>query len=174
MESEGVKGNCRLDEGDEPIGFSTERFKSARAFRLYGDNVNGEESPFGKVIYSYTREQAIEDGVLVDITNWDLTKEAGFTIPTCLTNHLHGFLQVPNGLEDCQDFKGRLWDVLQMARMEWRKFLARMGKEHEMDSEIVNFEVLFQQEREKPLVLKRLWLVFNAAEGFTIMFPEDY
>jgi type I site-specific restriction endonuclease len=30
---------------------------------------------FGEVIYSYTRAQAIEDGVLVDVT--DMAKEAG-------------------------------------------------------------------------------------------------
>jgi type I site-specific restriction-modification system R (restriction) subunit len=34
---------------------------------------------FGDVIYSYTRKQAIEDGVLVDIT--EMAKEAGSSIP---------------------------------------------------------------------------------------------
>ena len=39
-----------------------------------------EDAP---VIYSYTRKQAIEDGVLVDLTEW--SKETGFTIPVACT-----------------------------------------------------------------------------------------
>jgi type I site-specific restriction endonuclease len=36
---------------------------------------NRPDPIFGEVIYSYTRAQAIEDGVLVDVT--DMAKEAG-------------------------------------------------------------------------------------------------
>jgi type I site-specific restriction endonuclease len=38
-----------------------------------------EDPVFGDVIYSYTRKQAIEDGVLVDIT--EMAKEAGIKYP---------------------------------------------------------------------------------------------
>src|SRR6185437_8267129 len=39
--------------------------------------------PFGEVIYSYTRAQAIADGVLVDVS--ETAKEAGFKYPVALT-----------------------------------------------------------------------------------------
>ncbi|MBG7602733.1 MAG: hypothetical protein IZT60_09340, partial [Gammaproteobacteria bacterium] len=39
---------------------------------------------FGDPIYVYTREQAIDDGVLVDVT--DVAKEAGFKLNTCVTH----------------------------------------------------------------------------------------
>ncbi len=35
------------------------------------------------VIYRYTRQQAIEHGVLVDLTEW--ARETGFTIPVACT-----------------------------------------------------------------------------------------
>lgn len=41
------------------------------------------EDIFGPVIHSYTRSQAIDDGVLVDVTA--TAQEAGFKVPTALT-----------------------------------------------------------------------------------------
>ena len=43
----------------------------------------GEDPVFGEVIYSYTRKQAIEDGVLVDIT--EMAKEAGIKLSLLTT-----------------------------------------------------------------------------------------
>ena len=37
---------------------------------------------FGPVIYAYTRAQAIEDGVLADVT--ETAKEAGFKLPVAV------------------------------------------------------------------------------------------
>lgn len=85
-------------------------------------NNNEQDSPFGDVIYAYTRAQALEDGYLVDVSA--IAKEAGFKIPTALTRAVW---------EDCvawdesdskrqthQDQDGRLWDVLYMASMAAR------------------------------------------------------
>ena len=41
------------------------------------------DQPFGPIIFSYTRAQAIEDGVLVDVT--DLARRAGFKVSTVMT-----------------------------------------------------------------------------------------
>jgi len=38
------------------------------------------------VIYSYTRAQAIEDGMFVDVT--ETAKEAGFKYPVAITRNL--------------------------------------------------------------------------------------
>ena len=34
-----------------------------------------QDNPFGEVVYSYTRKQAIEDGVLVDLSGIETIKE---------------------------------------------------------------------------------------------------
>jgi type I site-specific restriction endonuclease len=39
-----------------------------------------------EIIYSYTRKQAIADGVLIDVT--ELAKEAGFKCPVALRHPL--------------------------------------------------------------------------------------
>jgi hypothetical protein len=66
------------------------------------------------VIFAYTRKQAIEDGVLIDVS--DTAKEAGFRIPVALTHAVWAaYVAVPEGVEG-QDEKGRLWDVLWMCR----------------------------------------------------------
>jgi len=80
-------------------------------------NKQTDESFFGKVISTYTRAQAIEDGVLIDPGS--MAKEAGFKWLVALT---------ADAWADCvawtdddstqqvhQDQSGRLWDVLFMA-----------------------------------------------------------
>ena len=50
------------------------------------------DQPFGPVIFSYTRAQAIEDGVLVDLTadgkTKQLVREAGFGVPVARRSSL--------------------------------------------------------------------------------------
>ena len=62
------------------------------------------------VIFSYTRAEAIADGVLIDATA--LAKEAGFRLPVALTSGVWAeCVAVPAGVAG-QDETGRLWDVL--------------------------------------------------------------
>lgn len=66
------------------------------------------------VIYSYTRAQAIADGVLVDVSK--LAREAGFKIPVAVTAGVWAeCVAVPKGVT-CQDETGRLWDILMVLR----------------------------------------------------------
>lgn len=70
--------------------------------------------PFGKIISTYTRNQAIEDGLLVDVTQQ--AKEAGFNCSVCVTNGVWAVInEIPDNVKR-QDADGRLWDVLFMLR----------------------------------------------------------
>jgi hypothetical protein len=67
-----------------------------------------------EVIYAYTRAQALEDGVLVDVS--EMAKEAGIKFPVALTATVYGkYVEVPDGVTG-QDETGRLWDILWMFR----------------------------------------------------------
>jgi hypothetical protein len=71
---------------------------------------------FGPVIHTYTRQQAIEDGVLVDVT--EMAKQAGLKYPTAITRAVFDeYVRVPEALADSQDEIGRIWDVLWMMRV---------------------------------------------------------
>lgn len=66
------------------------------------------------VISVYTRAQAIDDGVLVDVT--ETAREAGLRMPTAVTRAVWDrYVTVPPGVQG-QDEAGRLWDVVWMAR----------------------------------------------------------
>ncbi len=71
---------------------------------------------FGPTIHSYTRAQAIDDGILIDVS--EIAKESGFKFPVALTRAAWEDCVAWN--DDCnkrqtyQDESGRLWDVLQM------------------------------------------------------------
>ena len=74
------------------------------------------ESDF--ILHTYTRREAIDDGVLIDVTG--TAKEAGFRIPVAVTAAVWAeYVAVPDGVE-AQDERGRLWDVLFMLLMAIR------------------------------------------------------
>jgi hypothetical protein len=69
---------------------------------------------FGGVIYSYTRKQAVADGVQVEVTK--TAQEAGIKFPMFLTRAVwDAYVAVPEGVT-AQDEAGRLWDVVWMTR----------------------------------------------------------
>lgn len=67
--------------------------------------------PF-KIIHTYTRKQAIDDGILIDITS--MAKEAGINWSVAITSTVWDNYIVPsNNLKYFgQSEKGRLWDVI--------------------------------------------------------------
>ena len=69
---------------------------------------------FGDVVYSYTRAQAVADGVQVEVTK--TAQEAGIRFPVFLTRTVFdAYVAVPPDVSG-QDEAGRLWDVVWMLR----------------------------------------------------------
>lgn len=72
------------------------------------------EDYFGTAIYRRTREDALADGDLVDVSH--MAREARFRIPVALTRAAWAEAVVwDEGRPEPQDEDGRLWDVLYMA-----------------------------------------------------------
>jgi hypothetical protein len=70
--------------------------------------------PFGPLLYSYTRSQAVADGCQVEVSK--VAAEAGIRFPVFLTRAVYDrYVVVPPGVIG-QDEAGRLWDVLWMLR----------------------------------------------------------
>jgi hypothetical protein len=75
------------------------------------------------IIYTYSREQALEDGLLVDVS--DTAREAGFTVPVAITRAawadcVEWNKETDSRKDTIQDEAGRLWDVVYMARLAAR------------------------------------------------------
>ena len=69
---------------------------------------------FGPVVYSYTRAQAVADGVQVEVTK--IAQEAGIRFPMFLTRTVYdAYVTVPPDVT-AQDEAGRLWDIVWMTR----------------------------------------------------------
>src|SRR3989338_1398153 len=116
---------------------------------------------------TYTRAQAIPDGVLVDVS--ELAKEAGFRIPVAVTSALwEGYITPPPSTEEeGQSTTGRLWDVLNVLRIA-----IRSGPP---PTDMVLFSVLFRMtEGTEPVNLKALCGPGDNAEPVvTIMLPNE-
>jgi len=118
------------------------------------------------VIFAYTRKQAIEDGVLVDVT--DTAKEAGIRFPVALTGTVYGHcVSVPDGVTG-QDERGRLWDVLWMLRHAVRQL--------RREESTIFYTVLVRNDEAeaKPVRLKAVCGPDDdAAPCITVMFPDE-
>lgn len=124
---------------------------------------------FGPVIYAYTRAQAIEDGLLVDVS--ETAREAGFRWPVALTRAVWDMVeQIPESKRGLQDEAGRLWDVLWMASLAARN--AQPGQER------VLYQLLMDRQGTRKRLLQLAIQIGGAAPDdpqpcITIMLPEE-
>jgi hypothetical protein len=135
------------------------------------DTIIRDADPFegAEIISSYSRAQAIEDGQLVDVS--EIAKEAGLRWPTVITAAVWAMIEdIPAGLRgSCQDVKGRLWDVLWMAK--WAAHNAPDG------TDLVPYELKLPTSGTRKVKVT-LWLHCGPGDDpepvLTIMTPEDY
>ena len=120
-----------------------------------------------ELIFKYTRQDALNDGVLVDVS--ETAKEAGFKYPVAITEKLYQSIsEIPEAYSH-EDFKGRLWDVLWMCAVAASK---------ESKGTLL-FKVILHtqnriQEKETPITLKAMCHPGDQHEPvITIMFPEE-
>ena len=119
------------------------------------------------VIYRYTRAQASDDGVLVDLTEW--AKETGFTIPVaCTTTVWNEYITPPEGTKKHgQSERGRAHDVL------WMLYLA-IRRSHGGDR--VLFEVIFLNTKKQHETIHLKCLCGPGDDGepvLTILLPHE-
>jgi hypothetical protein len=118
------------------------------------------------LISSYSRADAIRDGVLIDVSQ--TAREAGIRYPVALTRGVwERCVTVPPGVA-CQDEAGRLWDVLWLLSLAARR---SEGTEVRFGVHVRNDN----RERTPPLVrLKGVCGPDDDAEPvLTVMLPEE-
>ena len=130
-----------------------------------------DKNPFedAPVIFSYTRAQAIEDGVLVDLTAW--AREAGFKVPVACTSTIwQGYIVPPPGTESLgQSERGRGHDLL------WMLYVSIKASKNAQRDQIL-YRVLFLQ---APGKMEEVTLKAHFGPGdkgepvITIMLPSE-
>jgi len=103
------------------------------------------------VIYAYTRRDAIDDGVPVDVS--EVAKEAGFKIPVAITHAVQVMVEDIPEKYSWEDYNGRLWDLLYMA--------AYACKSKQSDGDIMLYDFILHikdeyREGTKAVINKRL------------------
>lgn len=118
------------------------------------------------VISVYSREQAIKDGVLVDMT--EESRYAGFTgsVPFAITSALKGAIDHP--YTDTDMTSEELLNSVLLAAYGTVRRVMRLDGDHAL-TVINKVEGMPDVTVEDPL-----WLCFNPYEGFTLMHPSDY
>lgn len=118
-----------------------------------------------EVISTYSRAQAIEDSVLIDVT--EAAKRAGIKYPVAITRNLwSSWVEVPPELKGLQDASGRLWDVLWMFTVAARQ----------TQGDRLTYHVLFQGSDRRMHKVKLYSVIGPGDQGepvITIMLPGD-
>ncbi len=123
------------------------------------------------VAFTYTRKQALENGVLIDIT--DIAKEIGFISCVAVTSTVwHGYIVSAKEIEYFgQSVKGRVWDVIS------RLYFQILCSE---PTDVVHFQTVFMMPDERHIFKCEtvgLKAVVRAGDNvepvLTIMLPED-
>mgnify|MGYP001053751248 FL=1 len=117
------------------------------------------------LIYTYTRAQALEDGVLVDVS--ELAREAGFVWPVALTAAVWALVEdIPARYRAWQTVEGRTYDVL------WMAYCAIRSATHR-DTEL-RYTLLLDHGRHRYLTLKLVTGPGDHGEPVvTIMLPRE-
>ena len=123
---------------------------------------------YGEVISQYTRRQAMDDGVLVEMPP-EMCRELGFRVPVAATAAVWAkcCALTPAAERACNDIEGRTWDVLYML-----KHAIRCNK----DTDTIRYELRCVVDRITP---SRVWLKAlchggdNAEPVITIMLPDE-
>ena len=131
-------------------------------------NTHNEDSPFGNVIYAYTRKQAIADGVQVDVST--TAKEAGIRFPVFITRTaFDAYVTVPPNTSG-QDEAGRLWDVVWMLRFAIRKTVSGQSR--------LPFALYVRNDNRAPRLIKLIATcgpldIDDQQPAITIMMPDE-
>jgi hypothetical protein len=122
-----------------------------------------------KVIYSYSRAQAVADGVQVDVTK--TAEEAGIRFPVFITrNAFEHCVTVPPNVTG-QNEAGRLWDVVWMLRFAILR--ARPGVDR------IPVALYVRNSDHEPARLTKLIATCGAVDiddpspAITVMLPEE-
>lgn len=132
--------------------------------------MNNSESIFGNTVYSYSRAQAIADGVLVDVSGTPEAIEAGFKFPVAMTRAVWDqCIEVPAGVIG-QDVPGRLWDLLYMLR------IAIAHSAHRRDTVYLELHVRNDNREGEPPVVSLKAVCGPGDQGepvITVMLPSE-
>jgi hypothetical protein len=117
---------------------------------VWSGDVPADEIPAwadAEVVSVYSRRDALEDGVLVDVS--EFAKEAGFKWPLAVTRGVWAILEPSAELKsEGQSWKGRAWDMFTILRYAIRRAT---------QTDEVHFAPLFIREPGRQPVSVALW-----------------
>jgi hypothetical protein len=131
-------------------------------------NTKNNESPFGEIVYTYTRAHAIADGFQIEVTK--TAQEAGIRFPVFLTRTVYdAYVTVPPDVAG-QDEPGRLWDILNLLKFAIRK--SQPGKSR------LPFALYVRNDNRRPRLVKLIAAcgaldVDDPQPAITVMMPDE-
>jgi len=127
----------------------------------------------GDLVHSYSRRQAIADGVLVDVTEraGPAGMLGGFAVPVAVTAAVWAAIEsIPDSLAGIVDVRGRLHDVLWMAACAAR----RAGPSH---ASFASFALRMPRRGIRKVLVQLVVAIGPGDDGepvVTIGYPEDF
>lgn len=132
-----------------------------------------------EIIHTYSRRQAIEDGILVQLSGEDyegddwipqMVAEAGFKCPVAMTvaSFMDCVAMTKAAKQALNDIKGRLWDVLWMLKDAIRRGPGQ--------TDSISFQLHVVRGRVRPDLVRLKAMIGPGDDGepvITIMYPHE-
>ncbi len=128
--------------------------------KINSNQPNSLEEIFGKPVFTYTSDQAVEDGILFDITTLNPDWKKGLFNYVTVNLLSNGYLNQDNKINI-----PNLLDLLNQANGIVRK----------ETNNFASFDTFFDGSIELPSgAQQKIFICCNETGKFTIMLPEDY
>jgi hypothetical protein len=127
-----------------------------------------DNHPFGKIVYAYTRSQAVADGFQVEVTK--TAGEAGIRFPVFITRTaFDAYVTVPPDVTG-QDEAGRLWDIVNLLKFAIRK--AQTGQAR------LPFALYVRNDNRRPQLVKLVAMcgpldIDDPEPAITVLMPDE-
>ena len=107
--------NAQTQTDSQQAGRGVQESRNHRFDTTTADNILHEL--FGEVIYNYSRAQAIEDGVLVDLSTNYPSECRMYKFPVACTSAIWALVeQTVANKRHCNSVEGVIWDILYMSQ----------------------------------------------------------
>ena len=131
-------------------------------------------NPLWQTVYTYTRSQAVADGLQVEATK--IAAEAGIRFPVFLTRAVYdNYVIVPPGVTG-QDEAGRLWDIVWMTRFAIIRM--RSGRNAPAESRRLPVALYVRNDNKAARLIKLIAVcgpldIDDPQPAITIMLPDE-
>lgn len=128
---------------------------------------------FGDPVSVYTKQDAVNDGFQIDVSEWNVTKKL-FKVPVYLTTGVWLLVSYRPTDEHGEEIGDEQLSGIKLTSLLTQVFQVVKNKMIPENETFGTLDFSYIHKANNQRTTQKIYIVFHPAEGFTIMLPEDY